>query len=708
MTGKSQPGLLTPEVLGNLLGCLGIPVRSNVLTEACSKAQSEAKGPLDHLGRIMASVNRRQARAALLRWDRFDHRHLPVLVWHEGHWLLAETADGGEIRLSNGIGDSRNAVPDTLRDAPVLWIRNTARRTSDRFIAIRSRSMRILLDELLNKKSWLVDVLISTLAVNILGLASSLFSMQVYDRVVPASSYYTLYALTVGMFIAMSCDWLLRFIRSRILDHVAVRVDKRVSTRIFDHMIHLRLDTRPKGVGSLAAQVSGLEMVRSFFASSIVFILLDIPFAVFFIAVIGVIGGPIGWVYLSAFIVAIVFGSMAQYFLADISKKEIHFGHDRQGLLVDTIRGAESILSLGAAWRFVEKWQDMTATIAKYTLKSRLISNVVQITAASFGSVAYVVGISIGVFEIGAGHLTTGGLIACSMLGGRIISPVAQSVQILVQWHHVKESLRCVDGLFDVELDRPCEYLKLLPEQLEDSLEFDRVRFAYPDSPVIKLDIPNLRFKGGDRVVLLGPNGSGKSTLLKAAAGLYRPASGQVRLGGADIWALDPQVVNTCVGYLPQEVHLFKGTLRSNLVIAGAVNDAKLLEVIRQLGIDKIAMDHPRQMEIDISEGGTGLSGGQRQLVAVARIFLSAPRVWILDEPSANLDDSSEVTLLNLLNQYMRPSDILIIATHRPRLVSLANRLVVLQQGQVVADGVPENIMRRLCQNQGINAAMRQ
>lgn len=235
-----------------------------------------------------------------------------------------------------------------------------------------------------------------------------------------------------------------------------------------------------------------------------------------------------------------------------------------------------------------------------------------------------------------------------------------------------------------------------MPDELADRLEFEGVKFTYPTAPVARLQVAGLTFNAGDRVVLMGPNGCGKSTLLKIAAGLYKPSEGQVRLGGADLWELDPQVVNQRIGYLPQDLHLFKGTLKSNMALSGGISDSRLLEVSQLLGIDRMAADNPRSMEMEISEGGQGLSGGQRQLVGLARLFLIQPRIWLLDEPSASLDMESEGKLLESLQKNTRPTDIVLIATHRPRLMALANRLIVMRRGQIVADGAPQDVIKSM------------
>lgn len=687
---------IKPGVLGKLLTMLGVPVPSGALAQACSAVQQEGMElpPVERLSRILAAVQKKGVQVAFLRWSRLDRRHLPVLVWHEGGWHVASPGSDGAVSLSGEDGHSMERHSGDLADAPVLWLRAPAPDATAGEL-LKSGASRLLLREVLKDKRWIVEVVVATVVVNLLAVATSLFTMQVYDRVVPTLAYSTLTALVAGMAIIIAVDWALKYIRARILDTMAKQVDMTISQRLFEHVMRLRLDARPRSLGSLAAQMNGLELVRGFFSSTIVFAVTDLPFCLFFIALIAGIGGRVSLVYLFLLPLALGSGWLAQRQLRKLARQEIQRGHERHGLLVDMIQGAETIQSSGAGWRFAESWRTITSAIAGYSLKSRIISGTTMTTTGTLSTIAYVSAIVVGVTRIEAGDLTTGGLIACTILGGRVISPIAQSVQLLVQWQHVRESLLMVNRLLALETDRRDDQSLLVPETLPDRLDFEGVRFAYPNSPVMRLQLPELHFSAGDRVVVLGPNGCGKSTLLKVAAGLYKPTEGQVRLGGADLWELDPQVVNERVGYLPQDVHLFKGTLKSNMTLGGGASDAKLLETAELLGIDRVAADSPRSMELEISESGEGLSGGQRQLVGLARLFLVRPRLWLLDEPSASLDMESENRVLEALQQIVRPTDIVIIATHRPRLTVLANRVILMRRGQIVADGKPGEVLQQ-------------
>jgi ATP-binding cassette subfamily C protein LapB len=687
---------IEPSVLARLLAKIGTPVHAGVMEEACLTGQpgDVAMIPVERVGKILAIAQKKNLQVAQLRWDRFDRRHLPVLVLYESAWHYVEHGDEGCILLTDADGTCISLQADGLTDAPVLWLRVPAREDIHVRELLRSGASRLLLSEVLKEKFWIVEVAVATLVVNLMAVATSFFAMQVYDRVVPTLAYSTLTALVVGMGIVALLDWSLKFIRARILDGMAKKVDQAVSQRLFEHVIRLRLDSRPRSLGSLAAQMNGLESVRNFFSSTIVFAVTDIPFCLMFILFIYVIGGLVSLVYIGLLPVALCLAWLAQSRLRDLTRKEIQRGHERHGLLVDTIQGAETIQSCGGGWRFADTWRTITATMAESSLKSKLISSTITTTTGTLGTVAYVSAMVVGVTQIEAGVLTTGGMIACTILGGRVIGPIAQSIQTLVQWQYVRESLTMVNRLLDLETDRRADQDLLVPDYLADTLDFEAVRFAYPNSPLQRLDIKGLSFKAGDRVVLLGPNGCGKSTFLKVAAGLYKPSEGQVRLGGADLWELDPQVINERIGYLPQDIHLFKGTLRTNMALGGGVSDSRMLEIAQLLGIDRVAAENPRSMDLEISEGGQGLSGGQRQLVGLARVFIASPRVWLLDEPSASLDMESENNILEAIKQWVRPTDIVLIATHRPRLTTLANRVIVMRRGQVVADGKPEDILQ--------------
>lgn len=690
-THFTAPG---PGVITQLLTRLQLPFDRQALVQACAQADAGAadKGLSQWLRQVLVQAGLKNVVPVALAWRRFDRRRLPALVQQGDAWFVVLRLASGALALSDADGRLQEIDDASLQDATVLWLR--APTASAAPPVTGNLAARLVWRELFRERGWLAKIAIATLLVNLLGVATSIFAMQVYDRVVPTMAYATLTTLATGMCLIIALDWLLKTTRARIVDSLSCAVDQRVSQQVYEHLLHLRLDLQPRSLGTLASQVSSLDAVRNFFSSSVIFALVDLPFALLFLAFIVVIGGAVGWVYALMLPVALVLGLATQWRLRALLRQQMLRSHERQGLLVDSIRGAESIRANNAAWQFAQDWQSITASIDGYGIQQRAISSFSSVSTSSLSMLAYVAAIVVGVWQIEAGLLTMGGLIACSILGGRVIAPIAQSVQYLAQWQQVTQALQMVHQVLALESERrPGQHL-LLPHEVPRSVEIEKLRFAYAESPVCQLDVERLQFKAGERVLLVGPVGCGKSTLLKTLAGLYRPSEGRVRLGDADLWELDPQLVASQVGYLPQNVHLFKGTLRSNLALSGAAGDSRLLAITRELGIDAIAAASPQGMDLPISEGGEGLSGGQRQLVAVARLLIAQPRIWLLDEPTASLDNETEQKLWRALEAALQPEDILIVATHRPLAAArLATRVIAMQQGRVLKDGAPDVVL---------------
>lgn len=547
--------------------------------------------------------------------------------------------------------------------------------------------------ETFRDKRWFIVVAAATVIINLLALATSLFAIQVYDKVVPTLAFDTLWMLVSAMAGVILIDWLLKRLRGRILDQVSAQVDKAVSQQVFSHIMHLQLDKRPRSLGTLASQVSGLDSVRHFFSSSILFALVDLPFALMFVLTIGIIGGMVGWVYAAMFPLALLLGFMTQQRLHSLTQSQLARSNERQGLLVEVLQGAETIRAGNATAQFESRWATLTESISAYSLRQKDINNFGLISSASLATSAYVLAILVGVYQIAQGNLTIGTLIACSILGGRVISPVAQSVNYMAQWQNVAQTLKNLDQLLMLETITPQTETVSTSTRTPKQLKLTNLRFAYEHSPLTQLDIKQLSINAGERVVILGTIGCGKSTLLKLLAGLYRPSEGQVLLSD-HAGQQTPDAMSTTIGYLPQTVQLFKGTLQDNLTLAGQTEDSHVQEVCQQLGLDQVADCHPKGMQLTLSEGGEGLSGGQKQLVGLARVCLAAPKLWLLDEPTAALDGRTEKNVLNCLQARMKSDDMLVLSTHRPSIAAaIATRVIVMAQGRIVADGTPEAVL---------------
>ncbi|MEX8498688.1 MAG: ATP-binding cassette domain-containing protein [Leptothrix ochracea] len=688
---------LSPEAVLALLQRQKLPVVIESVRSAFERLDKEGVLEGQSPGVVIQKVLALCARQALsvtqtsgMEWDR---RGVPSLIWEGDRWLVADRVDDELVLFDvNGVQlATGTAISDHAR---VLHLQKAATpHAKDERDLLKSPSARMVWVEMMRNKRWVVEVTAATIAVNVFAVFTSLFSMQVYDRVVPTFAYTTLWALTTGLLLVSVIDWAFKEIRSRIIDRLSCDVDKAVSQRIYDHLLRLRADKRPQSLGTLAAQVNSLDTVRQFFASAVVFTVVDLPFGVMFLVMIGMIAGWLASIYVIASVLLLLIGLIAQRQLAELSRTEMRRSHERQGMLVDTLQGAETIQSLNAGWRFSRLWSDLTRNIAETGMKNKVVTSAVLNLAGTLANLAYVALIVAGVYLIEEGSLTMGGLVACSMLGSRVISPITAAVQKLTQWQYVKEALQMVDKILGLETDRPAGQTLLSPATLESSVELEGVRFAYQGVPVLRLNVPTLKVKAGERIVILGANGGGKSTLLKVAAGLYRTSEGQVRIGGVEIGQIDPGLLSKQVGYLPQDVHLFKGTLRSNIELRGGESDERFIDVVKLLGLDRIAADNPKNLDLEIAEGGQGLSGGQRQMVGIARLMMVRPQIWLLDEPSSALDAEAEARLIQALRTVLRPTDILIIASHKPQLLALATRVVVMQRGMIAADGTPQAVL---------------
>ena len=687
-------------VLHRLLAQLDIQLAQELVQVACDKASRmpDAQAVV-RLRAVLAELGLPWLLPAAVAWERFDHSVLPAMLWHEGQWWVALSASpDDQVHLLDGHGKPQTVARGDLSKAIVLWLRRSrAEKTGDAPQGGGGVALRLVLKELFRAPGWIGRVMVATVLVNLMAVATSIFSMQVYDRVVPTMAFSTLTTLVVGMGLVVLLDWALKILRGQAMDGVASQVDLALSQRVFDHLLHLRLDLMPKGVGQLTAQVNGLESVRNFFSSSVMYALVDLPFVVMFIGFIALIGGKVALVYLALLPMALAMAFMSHWRQRSITRQLMQQGNERTGVLVDAIRGAESIRAANAMQRFSQQWRGQTGQITDKSRQQKANQTLTMTNTSALTTVAYVAALVVGVLEIEAGNLSMGALIACSILGGRVIGPVAQGVQLLSQWYGVARSLEQVDAILGIEQERRPGQQLLVTDEAPRAIDLERVTFCYPNSPVKQVRIERLHLKAGDRVLLLGPIGSGKSTLLKVLAGLYRPGEGRMRLGNMDLWEMDPEVVAGMVSYLPQSVHLFKGTLRSNLATAGIRDDARLAEAARRFGIEAIADDSPQGMDTEISEGGEGLSGGQRQLIGLARLAVASPRVWLLDEPTSALDAQTEGQIWTALQRFVAPQDILVVATHRPMAaMSLVNRVIVMQKGAVVKDGSPEEVVPQL------------
>lgn len=698
MTGAYPVGDLRAAVAG-LARARGLPLAPAWAAEVDGDAAARDWASDSALGLLTARLGwpAAVALAARPRPDEF-----PLLVFAPGRgWAVAEQwAHEDALRLagsaellpfSSALAFHELALPDPLRSGE-----------SPTAIAVFWRAI-------MRRKQVIGMAALATVFANLLTLATSLYSMQVYDRVIPLGSTSTLYVLSIGVVFALGLDFVLRVLRAVMIEREAAEIDAEVSEYFFARSQAVRLDARPPGVGTMAAQLRGLEQVRSVMSSGSLFLIADLPFALLFILVIGYIGGVVAIVPVISLPIAlaIAFG-LGRMIRKGTDRTQVS-SNRKNGMLVEALDAAESIKANQGGWFMLGRWNRLVREVHSYEDPVKRTSAIAASVFQLLQQLAYVAVMAVGALAVGAGELTAGGLLACSIIAGRINGPlVAMLPNLIVQWGFARSSLRALDGILALPVDRPEGSARLRPSVLVAPLRASGVSFGYAGGREA-VNVPALEIRAGERVAIIGGVGSGKSTLLRMLAGLYRPQAGSITIGGLELDQIAEDVLRGHIGYLPQDVRLVNGSLRDNLTIGlGHVSDDDILKCAGQTGLGAMIAGHPHGLDLAIREGGTGLSGGQRSLVGLNRLLLARPGVLLLDEPTANLDQASERAVFAALDAALPADGMLVMVTHRLQLLPRFERVLVMAGGKIISDGpVAEMLARQPAAAQARRAAGR-
>ena len=564
------------------------------------------------------------------------------------------------------------------------------------YVASKSQVYQLIRDEIASHRKLLREAVLGGLMINVVALATSFYSMQVYDRVIPTSAAQTLLVLTLGVLAAIVFELVAKRVRSGLYERLIDEVDQRLSRTIYLRFLSIRLDQLPQSVGGLAAQMRGYETVRGFFTSITTNYLVDMPFALVFLLIIALIGGWLALIPLTFFVLCVVVGLYYRKQVDAFAGKSNAASNQKTGLLVETIEGAESIKSGQGGWRMLSQWMKTTDEARDVDLQMRNISEHSQHLAAALQQVSYTLMIAAGALLVSHGDMTMGGLIACSILSGRVLTPVSMIPGQLVQWAHAKAALQGLDRLWALQDDHYGQEQPIVLNSLRGDYRFEGVVASYGTKKALAL--PSLSIRPGEKVGVLGPIGAGKTTLLRLLSGMYKPQEGRILLDDIDLGHLSKPVLAEHMGYVQQEGRLFAGTLRDNLILGQLdPGDEPILAAARQTGLlQTVIAVHPKGLQQEIFEGGSGLSGGQRQLVNLTRAFLRQPTLWLLDEPTASMDRGLELQVTQALKAAIRPTDTLVLVTHKGEMLELVDRVIVIANQQVVLDGPKAQVLQKL------------
>ncbi len=599
--------------------------------------------------------------------------------------LLAET----------GLGESRLALAELERlySGHALFARPRFRQDGHLEHGVASEQRNWFWGTLF--RSWRIyrDVLLASLMINLFGLTGPFFTMIVYDRVIPNLAFETLWVLALGIGTVYGFSLVLRGLRGYFVDEAGKKANLRISAALLEKVLGLRLEVRPKSIGGFSKNLQQFEAVRDFITSFSITALIDLPFMLLGLAAIWYLGGSIVYIHLTAILIMGLFALAVQAPLKKAVERSFAASAQKNAILVEGLSGIETIKMLRAESQIQRAWEEAVSYIATWSSRSRLFSTSVT-HFSDFIMNLTVVGVLIaGVYRISEGQLSQGGIIALMILSRQAIAPMSQVVSLATRFHRAKAALGTLDAIMELPVERPADKSFLHRSECRGRLGFAQVDFQYPGQSGLALRQITLTIEPGEKVAIIGPIGSGKTTLGKLLLGLYEPTGGMVCLDDTDIRQIDPAELRRFIGYVPQDITLFRGTIRENIILGSPeVEDERILRAAELAGVSQFAGKHPKGFDMEIGEQGRGLSGGQRQSVAMARALLHDPPILILDEPSSSMDNRTETRMKTNLKNLLAGKTLVLI-THRGSLLDLVERIIIIDNGAVVADGPRDQVL---------------
>lgn len=551
-----------------------------------------------------------------------------------------------------------------------------------------------LIEPMMRNRGVYLKVALAAAMINIFGLITSLFTMTVYDRVVPNNAFSSLTALSIGLAVVVAFDFILRILRAYFVDLAGADIDHDIGGRVFNRLINIRLDLKRGSTGSLTSMMRELETLRDFFASATLVAIVDVPFICLTLIFIAVIGGVVVYVPLAAVPIVIGAGWLTRPALDRLAARSMSEGQNKQTVLVEAVGALEMVKTSGAGALLAKRWRRAIDRHSDSSMRQRLVSTIAITVAASANTVSYAGTVIVGVFLIADHQMTTGALIACSILSGRAVQPLAQIATLLARLSATRTAYLQINTMMELPPEGPARGA-LIPATFMGKIELRGVEFRYPGAAEKTLDGLNLTIEAGQRIALLGPVGSGKSTIARMILGLYRPQGGLVMIDGTDIHQYEPAAMRALIGTALQESVLLSGTVRENITLERpGIGDDEMLRAAALSGTHGFMGRITNGYELVLADRGEGLSGGQRQSISIARALAGRPPILVFDEPTSAMDAATEKALIDRLDVELRGRTLVLI-THRPALVELVDRVILIDKGKVIRDGPRDSVVSR-------------
>ncbi|MCF6340147.1 MAG: type I secretion system permease/ATPase [Sulfurimonas sp.] len=540
------------------------------------------------------------------------------------------------------------------------------------------------------------DVIIASFLINLFVMASPIFTLNVYDRVIPNNAIDTLWVFATGIAVLYVFDMILKFLRSYFLENAAKKSDVIMSSMIYEHVLNLKIASKPTSVGSFASNIKDFDSVRGFFTASSIATMIDLPFTIIFLFIIYIIGDWLVAIPIVAGIIIILYSLIVERPMRKSIQSTYEASAHKNSILIESLSALETIKALGISGQYQWKWEEATGDVAQKGLKSKILSNSIATFvnfAIQISTVALVIG---GVYAIGEQSLSMGGLIAVVMLASRTLAPLGQVASLIANFQQTKTAYDAINAIMGLSAEREISKKFVQRPAFTGKIEFQHVSFTYPNTENKILDDVSFIINPGESVGIIGTNGSGKTTLEKLILGLYEPTEGSILIDGIDIKQIDPADLRDSISYVPQDVVLFQGTLKDNIILRSPdASDEDILYVSKLSGVNSFADVHPMGYDMPIGERGDGLSGGQKQCICIARAFINPAPIILLDEPTNSMDSTREANFIKNIVAHKKDKTIIIIS-HKNNLLAITKRLILMDKGKIVLDGSNNDVVKQL------------